>query len=180
MARYSERVQPMIDGVVRSLFTDASFRAWVLEGTHHAEAYSGAEPLMKQQHALRPNTRQPFYSNYFCGRDSRCTCRVPGSRSLETDAMVFLRSSTGRILGLHIEVKRPGEPLGFGQAEGYPLRAACWAEGGRKPRTVPAHHDWLTVLVCGRELLADQRVRHFDRVLLHADLAAKVDGFAAA
>jgi len=79
-----------------------------------------------------------------------------------------------RRLALHIEVKRPGEHLGDGQAESYPRRAACWANPTIKPRTVPSHHEFLTVLICGRELANDDKLKWFDKVVFHDEIAMQI------
>ena len=71
---------------------------------------------------------QPFWANYCCGRDSRCTSRIEGSKGLESDAIFFFRNSSHRVLAVHVEFKHPNEPFGFGQPDAYPLRAACFTK----------------------------------------------------
>jgi hypothetical protein len=80
-----------------------------------------------------------------------------------------------RRLALHVEIKRPGEKLGDGQAEFYPRRAACWANPDTRPKTVPPHEDFLTMVVCGRDLGSDARLRFFDKVVFHDDVAQKIE-----
>lgn len=82
--------------------------------------------------------------------------------------MAFLEAANGRRLGIHIEVKMEGESLLFGQAESYPLRAACWTDPARKPTKVPRHDDWLTVIFCPSTLL-DPRLKFFDKVITHPE-----------
>jgi hypothetical protein len=40
-----------------------------------------------------------------------------------------------------------------------------------RPKTVPHHDDFLTMLICGRELESDLRLKHFDKVVFHDDVA---------
>jgi hypothetical protein len=116
--------------------------------------------------------KNPYWFNYWCGKDKRCACRI--GTGIETDILLIFDCINGRRLGLHIEVKRPGEMLGDGQAESYPRRAACWANPNTRPKTVPSHHDFLTMLVCGRDLASDIRLRHFDKVVFHDEIAKQI------
>lgn len=135
-------------------------------------AYAGSAALIDEQRAVRwakRQTTQPFWANYWCGRDSACTCRILGSKGLESDAIFFFRNVSARILALHIEFKHPREAFGFGQPEAYPLRAACFAKTFSQRQTVNPHHDWTTVLFCGSESLSDPRLSNFQRVITHND-----------
>lgn len=60
--------------------------------------------------------------------------------------ILMFEALNGRSLALHIEFKHPGERLSPGQAEAYPLRAACWASGNYRPRSLPTHDDWMTAI----------------------------------
>ncbi|MXW93089.1 MAG: hypothetical protein F4114_12210 [Rhodospirillaceae bacterium] len=175
--RYSDKAQPYLDAIANAVFSEQSARDWLVARTHHTPAYNGARSLHREQHALRPKTKQPFYCNYWCGKDARCTCRIAGSKSLETDAMFFLEAGSGRRLAAHVEFKHPGEPLRLGQAEGYPLRAACWADRDRCPGTVLPHDDWLTVIFCGDTEIDDRSVDPFDRRIGHSEARATIPGY---
>ena len=117
----------------------------------------------------------PYWFNYWCGKDSRCVCRI--GTGIETDILLIFESANDRSVALHVEIKRPGEQLGDGQAESYSRRAACWANPGTRPRTVMPHQEFLTMLVCGRELTADKRLRFFDKVVFHDDVEKKVPAY---
>lgn len=145
-------------------------RNWVLKGTAAETSYIDSDVLNEEQQAVRWHkkpTKQPFWANYFCGKDSTCTCRIEGSKSLESDAIFFFRNRFGKILAVHVEFKHRGEPFRLGQPEGYPLRAACFAETYRERSTVNPHDDWTTVILCDRETLSDRRIKNFQRVISH-------------
>ena len=177
---YSSKAQPFLDTIAEAVFLSQTVRDWLVAETRHAQVYTGAKSLHREQERLRPDTKQPFYCNYWCGKDSRCTCRVEGSRSLETDAMFFLEAGSGRRLGVHVEFKHAGEPLLPGQAEGYPLRADCWARRSQRPRTVVPHDDWLTVIFCGDAETREPAVAPFDRRIGHGEARRMIPGYPAA
>lgn len=177
MVRYSHKAAPYLDAFALAMFASPELRDWLLQGTEFEASYAGAECLNDMQHALRPNTKQPFYVNYWCGRDSRCTCRPPGSKGLETDLMIFLRNGQGRKLGIHIEFKHPKETLSFGQAEAYPMRASCWATGSYRPRSVMAHDDWMTAILCGDDELGSSALEPFQRQMGHRAAARLIPGW---
>ena len=154
-------------------------RDWLVAETRHAQVYTGAKSLHREQERLRPGTKQPFYCNYWCGEDSRCICRIEGSRSLETDAMFFLEAGSGRRLGVHVEFKHAGEPLLPGQAEGYPLRAGCWARRCQRARTVVPRDDWLTVIFCGDADTQEPAVALFERRIGHGEAREMIPGYPA-
>jgi hypothetical protein len=179
MASYAVHELRYVRPVARAILQDDSFRQWLLAGTRHGDAIESARPVNKEvQASLRSQTiKNEYWFNYWCGRDSNsnCTCRV--GTGIETDILFILDCADSRRIALHIEVKRPGERLGDGQAESYPRRAACWASPDTRPRTVPPHQDFLTVLVCGRELASDQRLKHFDKVAFHDEIAQRVRAY---
>ncbi len=169
MAVYSALELPYARPVAKAILESGDFRHWVIAGTKHENAYMEARPIGVAQASLRsPKMKNPYWFNYWCGKDSRCACRI--ETGIETDILLILECATGRRLGLHIEMKRPGEKLGDGQAESYPRRAACWSNPHTRPKTVPPHQDFLTMLVCGRELASDRRVGYFDKVVFHDDV----------
>ena len=177
---YSHMAQPYLDAIASAVFSGQPVRDWLVEATRHASGYKGAKSLHREQGPVRGSgMKQPFYCNYWCGKDSRCTCRIEGSRSLETDAMFFLESGSGRRLGVHVEFKHAGEQLQFGQAEGYPLRAACWACRSRCPGPVVPHDDWLTVIFCGDAEKHGQQFAPFDRRIGHDEARAVIPGYPA-
>jgi hypothetical protein len=112
-----------------------------------------------------------------CGRDNRCTCRIEGSKGLESDAIFFLRNSSDRVLAVHVEFKHKNEAFSFGQPEAYPLRAACFARTHHERQTLNAHHDWATVIFCGAESLRDQRLSCFQRVITHGEAARMIRAY---
>jgi hypothetical protein len=180
MAAYSEKAQPYLDALAASIFTSQDVRDWLIKGTPVEAEYTGSAVLIDEQRAVRwarGPTKQPFWANYWCGRDSRCTCRIEGSRGLESDAIFFFRNSSGRILAVHSEFKHANEPFGFGQPEAYPLRAACFVETYHERRTVNPHHDWTTAIFCGPESLADPRLSHFQRVITHDEAARMIASY---
>ena len=108
---YSSKAQPFLDTIAEAVFLRQTVRDWLVAETRHAQVYTGAKSLHRERERLRPDTKQPFYCNYWCGKDSPCTCRIEGSRSLETDAMFFLEAGSGRRLGVHVEFNHAGEPF---------------------------------------------------------------------
>jgi hypothetical protein len=160
-ARYSSWAQPYLDAIAAGVFGQQAVRDGLVAGTAMAGRYHGAQ--------LRRGTRKPFWANLFCGRDAACTCRVPGSRALESDALFVLKAASGQRLAVHVEFKHPQEAWQPGQAEGYPLRAACWANRARCPARVVPHDDWLCVAFCGDGQAA--ALAAFDRVISHAEAA---------
>ncbi len=124
-------------------------RRWLIAGIPAASNHECAEISIDEQGALRwcsKPTVQPFWANDHCGRDSRCQCRIPGSKARESGAIFFLRNRHARVLAIHIEFKHPREKFGFGQPEAYPLRAECWSRTHADRKTVNPHQDWATVL----------------------------------
>jgi hypothetical protein len=100
----------------------------------------------------------------------------PAKRA-ESDAIFFLENQANRVLAIHIEFKRVNELFAPGQAEAYPMRAACFAKTHESRPTLNAHHDWATVLFCGPEKLADPRLASFQRVITHGQAAAMLAGY---
>ncbi len=175
----SHTAQPYLDAIAAAIHAGQDIRDWLVAGTR-GDAWRGALSLHDRQHALRrKGQKQPFYCNYHCGLDSRCTCRPDGTTALETDLMAFLAHDTGKVLALHLEFKHHREPLKPGQAAAYPMRAACWARGDHCPRTVMPHDAWMTVIVCDPAFHPAAELAHFDRVLSHADAATRIPGWPA-
>jgi hypothetical protein len=144
MPAYSGKAQPYLDAIAESVFTSQDVRDWLITGTPVEANYAGSGVLIDEQRAVRWRTKatgQPFWANYWCGRDSRCTCRIEGSKALESDAIFFFRNSSDRVLAVHVEFKHKNEAFSFGQPEAYPLRAACFARTHHERPTLNAHHD---------------------------------------
>jgi hypothetical protein len=111
MPAYSERAQPYLDAIAEGAFTSQDIRDWLIAGTPAEANYAGSGALIDEQRAVRwqiKPTEQPFWANYHCGRDSRCTCRIEGSKALESDAIFFFRNSLDRVLAVHVEFKHTG------------------------------------------------------------------------
>jgi hypothetical protein len=179
MAGYSAKAQPYLDAIATGVFTNQGFRDWLLLGTLSEALYRDSRVLLEEQRNLRWRrrmTRQPFWANYHCGRDSACRCRIPGSVALESDAVFYLRNMSGKTLALHIEFKHKGEPLSYGQSEGYPLRAECFRSGlhHAHPYSLP-HDDWATILFCDEGFLVDPRAANFQRAISHDEAGSKIN-----
>lgn len=180
MAGYSAKAQPFLDAIAAGVFTSQAVRDWIIQGTPAETSYLGASVLMGEQQAIRwksKPTKQPYWANYFCGLDSRCTCRIAGSKGLESDAIFFFRNGSSRTLAVHIEFKHPREPFEFGQPEAYPLRAACFTKTYSNRKTLNPHNDWVTVIFCGQEALSDPRLLNFQRVITHEAAANVIEGW---
>lgn len=180
MPAYSGKAQPYLDAIAAGVFSSQEVRDWLLVGTPAEANYIGSSPLNDEQRAVRwrvKPTRQPFWANYWCGRDSRCACRIDGSKGLESDAIFFFRNSLNRVLAVHLEFKHPREAFCYGQPEAYPLRAACFAKTYGERSTMNAHHDWVTVIFCGQDALSDERLSHFQRVITHSEAAGMIRSY---
>jgi hypothetical protein len=180
MPAYFGKAQPYLDAIAESVFTSQDVRDWLIAGTPVEANYAGSGALIDEQRAVRwriKPTKQPFWANYWCGRDSRCTCRIEGSKGLESDAIFFFRNSSDRVLAVHVEFKHTNEAFSFGQPEAYPLRAACFARTHHERPTLNAHDDWATVIFCGAESLLDQRLSYFQRVITHGEAARMIRAY---
>jgi hypothetical protein len=177
MPKYSHKELSYARPIADAILHRADFRRWLLADTAHANAADRARPIgeteqRKLRHLRADNPH--WWFNYWCPKDRLCSCRI-GS-GIETDILIVLDAGSRRI-ALHVEVKRPGDHLGDGQAESYSRRAACWANPDSKPRTIPAYDDFLTVLVCGRELANEEGPRWFDKVVFHDDVARLIQNY---
>lgn len=176
MAAYSELELRYARPIANALLHNCIFRQWLLTGTTQQNNALEARSLGDLQRSLRsPSMKNPWWFNYWCGKDSKCTCRI--GTGIETDILLIFETTTDRRFGLHIEIKRPGDQLGHGQAESYPRRAGCWANSDTRPKTVPPHQDFLTILICGRELASDLRLQYFDKVVFHDEVAKKIQSY---
>lgn len=182
MPAYSGKAQPYLDAIASNVFASNTARNWLIKDTPAAASYIDADVLVDEQRSVRWQsrpTKQPFWANYWCGLDSACTCRIEGSKGLESDAIFFFRNAAGHILAVHVEFKHPNEAFGFGQPEAYPLRAVCFAATHSQRKTLNPHHDWATVLFCGAEALSDPRLVNFQRVITHREARQWLKGYPA-
>ncbi|KWV59820.1 hypothetical protein AS156_30310 [Bradyrhizobium macuxiense] len=180
MPAYSSKAQPYLDAIANGVFSSEKVRDWLIKGAPIETEYLGSQALLEEQRKVRWQrgpTKQPFWANYWCGKDSRCTCRIEGSKGLESDAIFFLRSRSSRVLAVHVEFKHAFEPFGYGQPEAYPLRAACFAQTFQARAAVNPHHDWMAVLFCGEDALSDKRISNFQRVITHEQAALMISGY---
>ena len=179
---YSGKAQPYLDAIANDIFASEEVRNWILIGTPYETSYKDSAALTNEQQTVRWSrgpTKQPFWANYWCGRDSRCTCRIEGSRGLESDAIFFLRNKSNRTLAVHVEFKHPNEQFQYGQPEAYPLRAACFAATYKSRATLNAHDDWTTVIFCGNEAFMDSRLSNFQRKITHTEARRVIKGYPA-
>jgi len=169
LAAYSEKELKYARPIANAILERCEFREWLLAGTKYELISKKTIPIGNLQAKLRsPGIKNPYWFNYWCGKDNNCSPRI--GTGIETDVLLILDCANGRNLALHLEIKRPGETLGNGQAESYPRRAACWANSSTKQKTVWPHQDYLTILVCGRDLSADRNIRYFDKVVFHDEV----------
>ena len=166
MSGYSKKELELATPFTAMFFADIGFRKWLLYGTRHEISYNEAHCIEEEQMRVRGKTKCPFWFNHYHGS---------AGNGIETDAVLLLERNDGRRLSCHIEFKRDGDCLGEMQAENYPLRADLWATQGHRP--LPKHDDWLTFLVCGDNLLTDERIQCFDKVIFHSELENRVLGY---
>jgi hypothetical protein len=181
MAGYSAKAQPFLDALGAAVMVSPSVRNWLIAGTRHEAAYRDATSLHLEQAQARGGTKQPFFCNYWCGHriDGRekCACSVPGSNAKETDALFLFQEGGGRKLAVHVEFKHPSEQLKPGQAETYPRRAECWATGRYRPRSLPEHNDWITVILAEDGRLHEPELAWFERRIGHSQAASMIPGW---
>ena len=174
MAVYSEKELVYARALAEGLISDGSFRSWLTGLPELAEATHDPE----LQAARRSRTmKNPYWFNLWCGtcdRSNRHGCKI--GTGIETDVFLIFETRDGRT-GCHIEVKRRGDRLGDGQALSYPRRAACWSDPSRRPRTVPPHDRWRTILVHGDAQLTDAEATAFQRIVTHDDVAVRLPGY---
>jgi hypothetical protein len=176
MAPYSKLELPYAQLVADAILESSAFRQWLLAGTKHENGALQACPIGVIQGSLRSSgLKNPYWFNYYCSKDAKCACRI--GTGIETDILLILDCANDRRLGLHIEIKGPDGRLENGQAESYPLRAACWANPNTRPKYVWPHEDFLTMLICGRELESDGGLQFFDKVVFHDDLVTRIPGY---
>lgn len=176
MAPYSDAELKYARPIANALIADGEFRRWFFRQTPYSNDARDANILVDEHRNLRsPTIKNPFWFNCFCGKDSRCGCKI-GS-GIETDILLIFEFASSRRLGLHIEIKPPGSALHLGQAESYPRRAACWADPSTRPRTVPRHDNFMTAIVCPRGLQWDRSHRTFDLITHHHEVAAHLSPY---
>jgi len=176
-AAYSDLELKYARPIAVALAADRGFREWKLEGTPYADLAAVAHHDADLQRRLRarPKMTNPYWFNYWCGKDRFCACRV--GTAVETDILMIFEVPAAQKFAVHVEVKRPNERLGLGQAETYPRRAACWANQTTRPKRIPEHSGFVTVLACGRNLADDPQLTHFNRVAFHDEIAERISGY---
>jgi hypothetical protein len=168
LEKYSEQELKYAPPLAQAILENTTFRKWIFSGTAYED--QAPHPVGDLQGSLRsPTMKNPYWFNYWCGKDSRCACRI--GTGIETDILLVFDCASSQRVGLHIEIKRPRERLANGQAESYPRRAACWASPATRPKTVLEHDNFITMIACGREAIQDERLRYFDKILYHDDIA---------
>jgi hypothetical protein len=168
MAPYSELELRYARPLANAILEDGAFRQWLFAGTKHEVGAREACPIGNIQGSLRKiTTDNPYWFNYHTGK----------GKGIETDILIIFNCANARKLGLHIEIKRPGQRLEEGQAEAYPRRAASWVNPKTRPKTVSPHDDFLTMLVCGQELASDGRLQYFDKVVFHDEVVKRIPGY---
>jgi hypothetical protein len=172
VCRLQPLAQPYLGAIACGVRDNSKCRDYLIDGTEYELSYKNCKPLWTEQWKQRdPGDKMkcPFWSNYWYNPCKYCNCKIEKSVSMEIDAIFFFQNSQGRRLAIHIEMKRVGEPLSGGQAEAYRPRAACFRDGRRERAAILPHHDFLTVLFCGKDVDVVQMKRHFDQVIYHND-----------
>ena len=174
MAPYSSLELAYARPIANAMLDRPEFLQWLLSGTKFQCDALTAKPLGQAQAGLRSSgLKNPYWFNYWCPKDGRCACRIESG--IETDILIIYVCADGRRLAVHVEIKRPLDNFRPGQAESYPRRAACWVNPVTRPRTVPVHQEFVTVLVCGLELKADSRSNNFDKIVCHDDICDRIE-----
>jgi hypothetical protein len=160
---------------VAEAFADSSeFRDWLFSRLELADWIGRSTSLKSEQGAKRSKARF-WWKNYFCG-DTRCTCA--GLSGREVDILLFARRDDRRTLALHIECKHPTDRFHAGQALGYSVRAACWASGKGGPRSLLAHDEAHTLLICDRAAKHSvENTSQFDHVIYFDELATQIQPY---
>jgi len=71
---YSSKAQPYLDAIANGVFSSESVGDWLLKGIPFEADYLGSHALIEEQRKVRwqkATTKQPFWANYWCGKDSR-------------------------------------------------------------------------------------------------------------
>ena len=165
--QYAEQELALAIPLVQGLLESAEFRVWLTNEPALAKATH--DPAL--QASLRSKTmKAPYWFNYFCGT---CDGGNPNGCKLGTGTesdVLLMFDCPGSRLALHIEIKRAGDSVRGGQAETYPRRAACWANPHTRPRYVPPHDRWQTILAHGDSPLSQAEAASFARIVTHDDI----------
>lgn len=130
--------QPFAD----TLASDGDFRSWVIGRTIFASQAQDAHLLDREMWATRAPGSKTWWRSHYTE-----ACRCEGDCGKETDLLAIFAGRDGYRFAIHIEVKRPGDRFGAGQAKAYPIRAQCWIT--KPPRSVLPHSAATTALLCG-------------------------------
>lgn len=172
MTAYSEAELRFARPLAAALIAEPSFRVWFSADPTLAEVRH--DPA-RQARLRSAGMKNPYWFNYWCGKDSNCICRI--GTGIETDILLVFERPDSGCTALHIEVKRPNDRLRKGQAESYPRRAACWQNPATRPRTVPAHDSTRLVLVHGFSDLPIAARQAFDAFWHHDEVARRIAGY---
>lgn len=177
MAKYSPKEFLYARPIANELVVSGTFRNWFLAGTRFEKLAKTARPLIEEQERLRTtaNSKRWFWFNYWCPRDASCECR--GEKGIETDILLIFEAEGRARFAVHVEIKLPQDTFLPGQAESYPRRGRCWLTDTGRPRTVPPHTDFVTVLVCGENLTPDPRIECFDKIIQHRDVGKRIEPY---
>ena len=151
------------------LAKDAAFRSWVLRQTKFAHR-SDSQVIVEEMRSLRTSKTVPWWKNHFA---PQCSCfGCSGGR--ETDVFAVFEDGNGQRFALHTEVKQPTDRFKASamQPQRYAARALCWASN--TPRTVPAHSEAATILLCSEAGLTRfaNEASTFDAVLTFEQISA--------
>ena len=180
MPGYSDKELPYAIPVAEGLLKAPSFLNWLIAGTRMEEAFANATPMAELQFSMRGKTKAPFWFNYWCGKDTRCECRI--GTGVETDIFLVFATQADRRMALHIE-DEDGLETASATVRPSPTRAVLPVGRRSLPdlmSRIPEHHDFLTILVAGPEIMADPRHRHFDKLVTHADISRFIPNYPAA
>jgi len=77
MAAYSEKELKYARPIANAILESCEFRQWLLAGTTHELISKKAIPIGNLQAKLRsPGMKNPYWFNYWCGKDKNCSCRI--------------------------------------------------------------------------------------------------------
>ena len=172
-SHYQPRAQPYLDAFVDAMLHNQNARAELVRSTSLEREFSETTVPFKEQHASRDPSdkmKQPFWANYWSEPCARCDCRPPGSKTMEIDALIFLRNVSGKVLAVHVEFKADDERLSDDQARAYAPRAQCYLEGRKSRKGVLRHDEFMTVLLHGAGDTVVDLAEHFTKCFTHSDV----------
>jgi len=161
---------PFVEGLESSI----EFRQWVFMKTPLAYLASNCELLSEEMKAKRPNSEY-YWRSFYTEK-----CRCPGCSGQETDILSIFQSNCKSRFSLHIEVKQPTDTFKQDgkQAENYGIRAACWAEQKKGPKSLVDHDRFATALLCSSHKLVDfeSHLGYFDTIMTFEEIEVNFPG----